>query len=113
MDERLPAAAAAMKMSAKMVQRSAEAKAKAQGVSVEAILAEWAGVDAPAAAAPQAGAPPAPDAGALLAAAAVAMKMPAKMVERSAEAKAKAQGVSTEAILAEWAGGEGPAAGAG
>ena len=130
MDELLAAAAAAMKMSAKMVQRSAEAKAKAQGVSVEAILAEWAGVDAPAAAAPQAAAPaappapeataapataaapPAPDAGALLAAAAVAMKMPAKMVERSAEAKAKAQGVSTEAILAEWAGVEAPAAGA-
>ena len=129
MDELLAAAAAAMKMSPKMVQRSAEAKAKAQGVSVEAILAEWAGVEAPQApstaptAAPEsvtppaaaAGTPDAPapatvDAGSLLAAAAAVMKMPPKMVQRSAEAKAKAQGVSVEAILAEWAGVEAPQA---
>src|SRR3972149_3846863 len=77
MDERLPAAAAAMKMSAKMVQRSAEAKAKAQGVSVEAILAEWAGVDAPAAAAPEAAAPAAPPAPEATAAPATAAAPPA------------------------------------
>ena len=130
MEELLAAAAAAMKMPERMVQRSAEAKAKAQGVSVEAILGEWAGVAAPAAAPPPvtvvATEPPAPAVptapaapsatpssaapagGSLLAAAAVAMKMPERMVQRSAEAKAKAQGVSVEAILAEWAGGEAP-----
>ncbi len=59
MDELLAAAAAKMKMSEKMVQRSAEAKAKASGVSVESILAEWAGVEAPAA-----GSAPAPAAAA-------------------------------------------------
>ncbi|MFH1103491.1 MAG: c-type cytochrome [Actinomycetota bacterium] len=132
MEELLAAAAAAMKMPERMVQRSAEAKAKAQGVSVEVILAEWAGVAAPAAgdapspatvaateppapAVPTAPAAPpatpsaaAPAGGSLLAAAAVAMKMPERMVQRSADAKAKAQGVSVEAILAEWAGGEAP-----
>jgi mono/diheme cytochrome c family protein len=126
MDELLAAAAAKMNMSEKMVQRSAEAKAKASGVSVESILAEWAGVEAPAAAAPPAApaapaappaaAPPAAsapaDPGALLAAAAAAMKMSEKMVQRSAEAKAKAGGVSVESILAEWAGVEAPPAAA-
>ena len=58
MEELLAAAAAAMKMSEKMVQRSAEAKAKAAGVSVESILAEWAGVEAPTAATPAAPEPP-------------------------------------------------------
>ena len=47
MDELLAAAAAAMKMPERMVQRSAEAKAKAGGVPVEVILAEWAGVAVP------------------------------------------------------------------
>jgi len=135
MDELIAAAAEKMKMSPSMVKRSAEARAKATGVSVEAILAEWAGVAAPGANAPAApaepqaaepaeprvaqpaGTPPdtgpsqnAMDAASLLSAAATAQKMPEKMVRRSAEAKAKAQGVSVDSILAEWAGVEAPQA---
>jgi len=41
------AAAAATGMSESMVERSAGARAKAQGVTVEAVLAEWAGQGAP------------------------------------------------------------------
>lgn len=48
MDELLAAAAAATGMSETMVKRSAAARAKAQGTTVEAVLAEWAGVEAPA-----------------------------------------------------------------
>ena len=50
MDELLAAAAAAMEMPERMVRRSAEARAKAEGRSVEDVLAEWAGVEAPEAA---------------------------------------------------------------
>jgi len=65
MDELLAAAAKATGMSENMVKRSATARAKAQGTTVEAVLAEWAGVqvppgataDAPAAEAPAAAAP--------------------------------------------------------
>jgi mono/diheme cytochrome c family protein len=48
MDELLAAAAKATGMSETMVKRSAAARAKAQGTTVEAVLAEWAGVAAPA-----------------------------------------------------------------
>jgi mono/diheme cytochrome c family protein len=96
------------------------------------VLAEWAGVEVatasaeatpaaetasdtpaeeapavePAAEAPAAAAPA--DTGALLAAAAEKMGMPESMVERSAGARAKAQGTTVEAVLAEWAGVEAP-----
>lgn len=63
MDELLAAAAKATGMSETMVKRSAAARAKAQGTTVEAVLAEWAGVEVPAgvaAAAPAAEAPAVP-----------------------------------------------------
>lgn len=47
MDELLAAAAKATGMSETMVKRSAAARAKAQGTTVEAVLAEWAGVPVP------------------------------------------------------------------
>jgi hypothetical protein len=110
-----------------LLRRSAEAKAKATGRSVEEIMAEMTGeeppekTDAPAdavpaaAAAPEppgaAGEPPAapapaPSGGAddLAAAAAAASGMPVKLLMRSAEAKAKATGRTVEDVLAEMAG---------
>ncbi len=48
MDELVAAAAKATGMSETMVKRSAAARAKAQGITVEAVLAEWAGVEVPA-----------------------------------------------------------------
>lgn len=47
MDELIAAAAAATGMPESMVKRSAAARAKAQGTTVEAVLAEWAGVPVP------------------------------------------------------------------
>lgn len=49
MDELVAAAAKATGQSETMVKRSAAARAKAQGTTVEAVLAEWAGVAVPAA----------------------------------------------------------------
>ena len=100
-----------------ILRRSAEARAKASGVPVEQILAEWSG-EAPAPAAePAAEAPPASEAAAApppgggsktveeyAAAAAQASGMPEKLLMRSASAKAKAQGVAVESVLAEMAG---------
>ncbi|HAX81212.1 MAG TPA: hypothetical protein DCY40_01415, partial [Actinobacteria bacterium] len=51
MEELLAAAAKATGMSENMVKRSAAARAKAQGTTVESVLAEWAGVAVPAGAA--------------------------------------------------------------
>ncbi|NNC42220.1 MAG: hypothetical protein HKO03_03130 [Acidimicrobiia bacterium] len=98
-----------------MVERSAAARAKAEGTTIEAVLASWAGVEVPAAGAPapapaQAPAASAAPAGAsmslddLASAAAEKSGMPAKLLMRSATAKAKAQGVAVEAVLAEMAG---------
>ena len=100
--------------------RSAEARAAAEGVTVEEILARWSGEEPPPAAAPPAEAPPAqapaaaeaapaPAAAAMSTddyakAAAEASGMPEKLLMRSAQAKAKAQGVPVEAILADMAG---------
>ncbi len=103
------AASEASGMPVKLLMRSAEAKAKAEGTSVEAVLAGMAGMAAPGAAA----APAAPAAAAQAAAmsteqlskaAAEASGMPEKLLMRSAQAKAKAQGVPVESILAEMAG---------
>lgn len=100
-----------------ILRRSAEARAKATGVTVEEILAQWSGEApaAPAAEAPAADAPAIADAapppgGATktveeyAAAAAEASGMPEKLLMRSANAKAKAQGVAVENVLAEMAG---------
>ena len=124
MDELLAKAAEAMGMPGAMVRRSAEARAKAESRTVEEILAEWAGVDVPASAgAPDEAAPsaepaaveaaPAPKAAAKAPATGVdrfvemageKMAMPASMVRRSAEARARAEDKTYEAIIAEWAG---------
>jgi hypothetical protein len=103
-----------------ILRRSAEARATAEGVSVDEILARWSGEEAPQAAAPPAepaapaqappvAAAPPPAAAAMSTdqyakAAAEASGMPEKLLMRSAQAKAKAQGVPVESILAEMAG---------
>ena len=107
-----------------ILRRSAEARAAAEGVSVDEILARWSGEDPPEAApppAPDPGAAPAPAPAAPAAtapapaaaamsteqyakAAAEASGMPEKLLMRSAQAKAKAQGVPVESVLAEMAG---------
>lgn len=123
MDELLAKAAEAMGMPGAMVRRSAEARSKAESRSVEEILAEWAGVDLPSsseasegAAAPSAPlaveATPAPRAAKAAATgvdkfvemAGEKMAMPASMVRRSAEARARAEDKTYEAVIAEWAG---------
>lgn len=60
MSEYLPAAAKNMGLPEALVMRSAEAKAKAQGVTVEDLLREWAGGEAATPAAEPAAAPPPP-----------------------------------------------------
>ncbi|MEX2322211.1 MAG: c-type cytochrome [Acidimicrobiia bacterium] len=122
LDDLIAAAAEKMGMPAAMVRRSAEARAKAEGLSLETVLSEWAGVDAPespseggapdeaaAEAAPAAKPEPAPKPAAtgidkFVEMAAEAMKMPASMVRRSAAARADVEGRSYEEVLADWAG---------
>ena len=113
-------------MPASLTKRSAEARAKETGGTLESVLAEWAGIDpatvgataptpeTPAAAAPAdpAAAPPVAAAAAaatigmdeLLEKVAEAKGMPAALAKRSAEARAKKTGEPLEAVLAEWAG---------
>lgn len=112
-------------MPASLVERSAGARAKATGRTTEDILREWAeeeGIEVGAvaapepAAAPESSAVPAAAAGltgaALLDAVAEARGMPASLVERSAAARAKKAGGSTEDILRVWAAESGIDAGA-
>lgn len=127
MDELLAAAAEAMNVPEVMVERSAAARAKAEGVSVEDVLRAWAGggevaaaapmpvgsapstspaesaAETPAPQAPPSSSAPLDDAG-IIAIAAEKMGMPESMVRRSAAARAKAAGVPVDSILAEWAG---------
>lgn len=138
MDELLNKVAELRGMPASLVLRSAEARAKSDGIPVEQVLAEWAGEPTPGAEEPAAVAPPAQDTadvvpstpaeeaaaeppaavGAavslskdeLLEKAAEERGMPASLVERSAEARAKSEGVPVEQVLAEWAGVEAGAA---
>jgi|GEM_PF-374102 len=124
MDELLDKVAEAKGMPAPLAKRSAEARAKKTGEPLEAVLAEWAGVDvasvsddqsAPASpepeAASQAVAAPVAEAATgtmsmdeLLDKVAEAKGMPAPLAKRSAEARAKKTGEPLEAVLAEWAG---------
>jgi mono/diheme cytochrome c family protein len=78
---------------AELLERSARARATAQGVAVEALVAGWAGGDAPAA--PAAAAPAAP------AEAPGAGQVPEALMRRSAAAKAKREGRPLEDVLAE------------
>jgi mono/diheme cytochrome c family protein len=127
MDELIAKAAEAMGMPGAMVRRSAEARAKAEGMSVEEVLAEWAGVEVPSgkaeedeADAPEGEAverddasdsadeappekPPATGVDKYVEIAAEMMKMPASMIRRSAEARARTEGRSYEEVLADWA----------
>ncbi len=99
-----------------ILERSANARAEAQGVSTEAVIAEWTGSEAPpapsAAPAEPAAAAPAtttdlPAAAslsgeALLEAAAQAKGIPLSLVERSAQARADADGVPVEEVMRGW-----------
>lgn len=101
-----------------LLRRSAAARAAAEGVSVEDILARWSGeapvppaapVETAAPAATEVTPAPAPAAAALSVAeyakaASEASGMPEKLLMRSAQAKAKAQGVPVESVLADMAG---------
>ncbi len=139
MDELLRQAAENMGMPPALAERSAKARAEKEGTTVEAVLAEWAGAEAPDAApegAPAstpddaaalesanegADSPPAatgaPDPGAsasgpptevttdyLVALAADAKRMPEKLVRSSAEARARNAGADIDEVLATWAG---------
>ncbi|MDH3729602.1 MAG: hypothetical protein OES13_00550 [Acidimicrobiia bacterium] len=108
-----------------LLRRSAEAKAKATGRSVEEVLAEMKGEEPPppteaapppteetSAPPPAAAAPaatPSMSSAELAAAAAAVSGMPEKLLMRSAEAKAKASGRSVDEVLAEMAGQAPPA----
>ncbi|HHC09570.1 MAG TPA: cytochrome c [Actinobacteria bacterium] len=106
-----------------LVERSARARAQAEGRPVEEVLARWAGEETPGgepppppeaapAPAPAPAAPVAMTKEELVAKAAEAKGMPENLVERSAAARAKKEGVSVEQVLAEWAGVDLPAEGA-
>ena len=84
-----------------ILRRSAEARAKAEGRSVDEVLAEMKGEAAPAAAEPAASAPPSGE----------AAQIPEALLRRTAEARAKKEGRSVEEVMAELAGGA-PAGGA-
>jgi mono/diheme cytochrome c family protein len=120
MEDLLQQLAEAKGMPASLVERSAQARAKATGQSTDDVLREWAveegvaGATAPATPEP-ASAPvtsePSPagavagglSGAALLDAVAEARGMPASLVERSAGARAKKTGGSTDDVLREWA----------
>lgn len=128
MDELLQRAAEKMGMPPTLAERSAQARAEKEGTTVEAVLREWAGEDAPAAAneagsestdaspaeaqAPTA-APDAPPSAAgpaevttdyLVDLAAQAKRMPPKLVRSSAEARARNSKGDLDEVLAQWAG---------
>jgi len=101
---------------ADLLQRAAAARAEADGRTTEAIIAEWSGEEPPAAAPAPAAAVetgPTPDAPglpsaesligeALVTAAAEAKGIPASLTERSARARAEADGVSVEQVMRDW-----------
>ena len=87
-----------------ILRRSAEARAKAEGRSVEEVLAEMKGESAPAPAespAPAADAPAAPSE--------PAAQIPEALLRRTAEARAKKEGRSVDEVMAELSGGAPPA----
>ncbi|MEN8112867.1 MAG: hypothetical protein ABFS21_00650 [Actinomycetota bacterium] len=109
----LAAVAEARGMPESLVERSAGARAKKTGVSVDDVLNEWAEEEGLAAAEPApspAAAAPAAAAlsgAALLTALAEKRGMPESLVERSAKAKAKKTDSTVDAVLNEWAKEEG------
>ena len=101
---------------ADLLQRAAAARAEADGRTTEAIIAEWSGGEPPAATPAPAAAgetEPMPDASglpsaesligeALVTAAAEAKGIPASLTERSARARAEADGISVEQVMRDW-----------
>lgn len=116
MDELLQKVAELRGMPPSLVERSAQAKAQKLGISVEEVLREWAGESTgePAPTPPAAPTPAAAGSGGgltleqLLEKVAQIKGMPPSLVERSAQARAKKEGIPLEAVLAEWAGEEAP-----
>ena len=127
MDELLQRAADKIGMPPVLAERSAQARAEKEGITVEAVLLEWAGEDSgsdSAAPAEDESAPPAGDATTeasaesessgtgptevttdyLVALAAEAKRMPPKLVRSSAEARARNSKTDLDTVLAEWAG---------
>ncbi len=98
---------------ADLLERAARARAEKAGVAVEALVAGWAGGEAPAPAAPAA--EPAPEPAAAPAGGdSGAGKLPEALLRRSAAAKAKREGRPLDDVLVEMglapAGGDAPAA---
>ena len=85
-----------------ILRRSAEARAKAEGRSVDEVLAEMKGEAAPPPAAPEPAAP--------AAASGEAAQIPEALLRRTAEARAKKEGRSVEEVMAELTGAAPPAA---
>jgi mono/diheme cytochrome c family protein len=101
---------------AELLQRAAAARAEADGRTTEAVIAEWSGGEPPAVTPAPAAAgetEPIPDTSglpsaesligeALVAAAAEAKGIPASLTERSARARAEADGISVEQVMRDW-----------
>jgi len=97
MDEYLSQVAEQTGVPADLLERSARARAAAQGSEVESVLAAWAGGEVVAPAAPAAPAPAAPAAAPVE----VDSGVPDKLLRRSAAAKAKREGRPLNDVLAE------------
>lgn len=129
MDELLNKVAEMRGMPASLVRRSAEARAEKEGMTLEAVLADWAGeevsgdggataeaVETPAEGPTEAAAPKPADERSgdavpgeitvdyLVKVAAEAKRMPPKLILTSAQARATHSGASLETVLAGWAG---------
>jgi ribosomal protein L12E/L44/L45/RPP1/RPP2 len=95
MDELLNQIASDTGVPADLLERAARARANASGVDVDALVAGWAGGEAPAPAAPPLAPEPTP------AADSGAGKLPEALVRRSAAARAKREGRSLDEVLVE------------
>lgn len=124
MDELLERAAEKMGMPPALAERSARARAEKEGITLEAVLAEWAGEEVPTeapAATKAADAPVQPESPGepgpegrdaptevttdyLVALAATAKRMPEKLVRSSAQARARNSNTGLDEVLATWAG---------
>jgi len=132
MDELLQRVAEIRGMPASLIQRSAQARAEKEGISVEAVLTEWAGEESAAESAPtesptvteealstdsdadtsESTEAPTPDTAApveittdyLVQLAADAKRMPPRLILSSATARAEHGNTTLEAVLADWAG---------
>ncbi len=125
MDELLQRVAEIRGMPASLIQRSAQARAEKEGLTVEAVLQEWAGEEPPTSAdatgdssqateGPEPADRPDPNAEAsapteittdyLVQLAADAKRMPPKLILSSAAARAEHGNTTLEAVLADWAG---------